>query len=90
MPRSKGGGGSQDEYRPKTRASEHAREIQCPFFRRHSVVEIRCEGIIEESRTCVLFDRREDKTQHQRIYCEARWECCEIARMLMEAKYTDD
>ena len=86
----KGGGRCSQEGRPKTSATAHSREIRCPFFRSHSSVEIRCEAPEDRCRTCLLYERTEDKRRHQEIYCEAHYECCEVARMLMRDVYGED
>lgn len=86
----KGGGRSNQEARPKTSATSHSREIVCPFFRSHSNVEIRCEAVDDRCRTCLLYERTDDKMQHQRIYCEDRYMCCEVARMLIREVYSED
>lgn len=77
------------EQRPKTSKTWNAVEIKCPFFRRHSTREIRCEGVMDRTSFALLFERPRDKEFYQRTYCEGRCECCEHYRLLMDNKYTD-
>lgn len=71
------------ERKPRADTGATAVYITCPFFRRHSSVEIRCEGAMERTSYSILFERRQDKAWYQRTYCEARPECCELHRLLM-------
>lgn len=81
---SKGG-----EERAKTSASTYTRDIRCPFFRRHSPNEIRCEGMMDGTSHAVIFERVDDKRFWQRTYCEKAYDKCEYCIMLMQSKYNE-
>lgn len=66
------------------------RDVVCPFFRLHGDREIRCEGIMEDTVTALLFRSPQTKRFFLRTYCAGRCKACEIYRMLMDNKYTDD
>ena len=77
------------ESRPQTSKTWNAVEIKCPFFRRHSTREIRCEGVMDRTSSALLFERVKDKVFYQTTYCERRYECCEHYRLLMASKYDE-
>ena len=77
------------ESRPQTSKTWNAVEIKCPFFRRHSTREIRCEGVMDRTSSALLFERVKDKVFYQKTYCERRYECCEHYRQLMASKYDE-
>lgn len=77
------------ETRPQTSKTWNAVEIRCPFFKRHSTREIRCEGVMERTSNALLFERVRDKAFYQRTYCEGRYECCEHYQLLMANKYDE-
>lgn len=64
--------------------------VCCPFFTGHSAHELRCEGLVEKSYISQMFKRKSDRELHERIFCEARYQNCEICRMLMRDKYGED
>lgn len=45
---------------------------------------------MEDTVTALLFASPQTKRFFLRTYCEGRCKACEIYRMLMENKYTDD
>lgn len=69
--------------------SAKTRDIRCPFFRRHSSTEIRCEAMMDRCSSALIFERKADKEWYQSVYCESRYECCEHYRMLMAEKYAE-
>lgn len=78
------------EHKPRADKGSTAVNIKCPFFRRHSNVEIRCEGVMERTSCAILFERVQDKRMYQRSYCETRFDCCEHYRALMAGKYAEE
>ena len=57
----------------------------CPYYRRHSAKNIKCEGIGNG----ICFDGKEAATQHIREVCGDifAWEKCPVA-MQLNAKYS--
>lgn len=78
------------ELRPTTSKTWNAVGIVCPFFRRHSRTEIRCEGMMERTSFALIFEQARDKAWYQRTYCEGRCDRCEHYVLLMESKYSDE
>ncbi|MBR3585064.1 MAG: hypothetical protein IKO00_03475 [Oscillospiraceae bacterium] len=68
-------------------------KILCPFFRgedrqRHKII---CEGP-GDARSISWNFANEDERQRIRqleVFCQDRYACCEIYRMLQESKYGD-
>lgn len=75
--------------RRKCSGSCQTRDIRCPFFRRHSKVEIRCEAMLDRCSSALVFEREKDKSWYQQTYCEAHYDKCEHYLLLMERKYSD-
>lgn len=63
-------------------------EAKCPYFRYSLKRQIVCEGIIDGSTTKLDFDKIEKRNQHRRIFCDSKYQYCEIHRML-EGKYEE-
>lgn len=64
-------------------------DVKCPFYisddgRR----AITCEGIVKKSNLKLQHSTRSGFDKQMEVFCCARYECCEIYRMLME-KYED-
>lgn len=76
--------------RRKCSCSVHTRDIRCPFFRRHSRIEIRCEAMMDRCSSALVFERETDKAFYQATYCEMAYDKCEHYLMLMQRKYSDD
>lgn len=76
--------------RRKCSGSTKSRDILCPFFRRHSMIEIRCEAMMDRCSSALVFERQADKAFYQTTYCEKAYDKCEHYLMLMERKYSDD
>lgn len=64
-----------------------ARDILCPFFRRHDETEIRCEGVQDGMTIGNVFCSPKRKKAYQLDYCEKDYQKCMICRMLMRDKY---
>lgn len=60
----------------------------CPYFKGGSRREIKCEGITDGCITCLQFTFGEERNRHRSIFCNARYQNCEIYRMLTE-KYEE-
>lgn len=74
----------------KVFTSAGCEHVLCPFFWGFSTTDIRCEGIVDDCRIILSYKRKEPRVQQMSLYCEGRFECCEIYRMLVAAKYDDD
>lgn len=77
------------EKRPQTSKTWNSKNILCPFFRRHSRTEIRCEGMMEHTSFAIIFEKEKDKKFYQQTYCEGRCDCCEHYALLMAQKYDE-
>lgn len=76
----------------RQRADEGGRAalVRCPFFRRHSPSEIRCEGVMDGTSMSINFARTKRKAWYEQTYCEDNYRMCEVYQLLMEHKYSDD
>lgn len=64
--------------------------VECPFYCGDDGRQrITCEGILEGSSLTLNLKTQDYKIQ-LREYCCKRYICCEIYRMLMDAKYQED
>lgn len=66
----------------------HEALINCPFYQSMAQKSISCEGITDECITKLLFRTAESRDLHREIFCEHKYENCEIYRML-EKKYEE-
>ena len=66
----------------------HEALINCPFYQSMAHKSITCEGITDKCITKLVFVSPEERDLHRGIFCEYRYKCCEVYRML-EAKYED-
>lgn len=64
-------------------------DVKCPFFLSSSKRKISCEGITDDCTTTLVFSSQEKRNIQCRIFCDDKFECCEIYRMLRE-KYEED
>lgn len=64
-------------------------DIQCPFYQAMATKSITCEGITEECITKLIFKSPEIRDGHRKIFCDAKYQNCEIYIML-EKKYEDE
>lgn len=60
----------------------------CPFFKGSRQRKIICEGITDECTTILDFKTQEERNQHRRIFCDARYQNCELHHAI-EEKYDD-
>ena len=63
--------------------------VVCPFYRRETELKITCEGITDDCLVSVQFFTKKKKDQHQRIFCNKNYPCCEVCQMLM-SKYEEE
>lgn len=63
-------------------------EAKCPYFRSSGKRKITCEGITDDCTNCLLFITQEKRDLHRRIFCDDKYQYCEIYQMLQE-KYED-
>jgi hypothetical protein len=60
----------------------------CPFFRSSGKRKISCEGITDGCITSLEFNSGRKRDLHRKVFCNKKWQNCEIARML-EEKYEE-
>lgn len=60
----------------------------CPYFQFSDKRSITCEGITDGCLTKLEFESQEKRNQHRRIFCDAKYQNCEVHRML-EDKYEE-
>lgn len=63
--------------------------IQCPFYLSEGTKSLSCEGITDDCRIYLLFNSKEKRDRHRKIFCEEHYKCCELYGIL-ERKYDDD
>lgn len=61
---------------------------RCPFFVSSGKKSVTCEGITDDCTTCLTFVSEETRNLHRRVFCDARYENCEVYRMLIQ-KYEE-
>ena len=62
---------------------------KCPFFFSCAKLTITCEGITDSCRLKLSFVDEKEKNRHREIFCDNRYNYCEIYQML-EKKYEDE
>lgn len=69
------------------------KNILCPFFRaedgkRHRII---CEGLGDASSISWNFANRDERQRVRQIeiFCQDRYQNCELYRMILESKYDD-
>lgn len=60
----------------------------CPYFQSSGKRNITCEGITDGCFTKLEFETQGKRNQHRRIFCDAKYQNCEVYRML-EDKYAE-
>lgn len=62
------------------------RDVQCPFYKKHKSVEIRCEGTAENNRLVISFTSKTDMIKYMDEHCYNFPECmkCLVYKALME------
>jgi hypothetical protein len=64
-------------------------DAKCPYFHSSNKREITCEGITDGCITALKFESQSKRNLHRSVFCDAKYENCEIFRML-EEKYEDE
>lgn len=62
---------------------------RCPFYLDSEARSITCEGITDECKMKIEFKNRNARNQHRSIFCDAKFENCEVFRAIKE-KYEDE
>ena len=62
--------------------------IGCPFYQSMTKKSILCEGITDDCTIKLLFTSSEKHHQHRNIFCNNKYENCEIYAIL-EKKYEE-
>ena len=65
-------------------------DIACPFFIAHGKKDIVCEGLIDGTRMCCAFADPEEKTWHQKNYCEKHYKRCEMFCSIRHWKWPEE
>ena len=78
------------ETRDRISTTANTGDICCPFFIAHSKRVIMCEGGIEDCRTQNEFKEPEDKTWHQKNYCERNYKRCEVYCSIKHWKWPEE
>ena len=67
-------------------------ESQCPFYRSDDGKRkrIACEGIVARSTLATTFFKRADYDTQLSVFCCEHYKKCEIYRMIMENKYSEE
>ena len=64
--------------------------IKCPFYRDYTPDVIRCEGIMDGTALSLSFGNRTDHDRHMDVFCQEKYQNCELYRMVMDARYEED
>lgn len=64
-------------------------DVKCPFFLSSSKRKISCEGITDDCIITLTFSSQEKRNTQCKIFCDDKYGCCEIYRILQE-KYEED
>ena len=62
--------------------------VLCPYFHSSSKRKISCEGVTDDCITTLEFATKEKRNMHHEVFCDAKYENCEIHKML-EDKYEE-
>lgn len=63
-------------------------EAKCPYYKSSDKRKILCEGITEDCTTTLTFVSPPKRNLHREIFCDARYQNCEVYKMLTE-KYEE-
>ena len=63
--------------------------VKCPFFLCCGKKTITCEGITSDCRLKLLFIDEKNRELHREIFCDNKYQNCELYSML-EKKYEED
>ena len=61
---------------------------RCPFFKGSDEKRISCEGFTDGSIVTQSFSSKEKRNKQKSIFCDCRFENCEVYRLLKE-KYDE-
>lgn len=70
-------------------STNRMRDCKCPFVQRMESKRIECEGPADGMVVGLRFRTARAAEKHAAIYCDKKYECCEIYRMVMAAKYEE-
>jgi hypothetical protein len=56
--------------------------ILCPFFLSCGKKSISCEGITDDCTIFLRFDSKQKRDQHQKIFCNAKYDYCELFEII--------
>lgn len=71
--------------------TRRSKRVLCPMYIGDGPIEICCEGPFDLCpRVTLSFRNRNACEQHMTLFCDKDYCCCEVYRMVMEAKYDDD
>ena len=62
--------------------------IRCPLYINIGLKSITCEGITDVCVNKILFNTPQQRDMHCKMFCEKKYENCEIYRMLVK-KYEE-
>lgn len=67
----------------------HERDIKCPFFKHiNGNCNICCEGLYDGCQSIQLCHKtKKDLRQQTKLFCEDKYEYCEVYRMIVASKY---
>lgn len=66
-------------------------DVLCPFYKYDDGKQrITCEGLVDDSSLALIYHRKNDYEMQIDVFCCEHYKCCEVYRMLMEAKYEED
>ncbi len=65
-------------------------DAKCPFFKGADKRSVKCDGVPGEFTISLKFPNRERKELHRSVFCDARYQYCEIYRVLEELYYADE
>ncbi len=63
--------------------------VLCPYFRAHSLTEVRCEGLPLSSGLRMAFDDRESLKRFEKTFCMQNFKCCRLFEAISQ-QYADD
>ena len=63
-------------------------DAKCPFFKASGTRKVSCEGITDDCIINLMFISEPKRNLHRKLFCDAKYQNCEIHKMLME-KYEE-
>ena len=63
--------------------------VKCPFYRSYTKNSIRCEGFMDGVGIACSFRDHKDQMIHMDVFCQDRYENCEIYRMVLDTRYEE-